>query len=104
MDVHGQSEHFFLLNEENQLKVIDGLLGESARDLKAKLSNFISEKKEYKAKISVLGGDEAERARKLDLLGFQINEIESAELKVGEFEDLKSRQNIVIIPKEFYLR
>lgn len=96
VDVHGQSEHFFLLNEENQLKVIDGLLGESARELKAKLSKLISEKKEYKAKISVLGGDEAERARKLDLLGFQINEIESAELKVGEFEDLKSRQNIVI--------
>ena len=64
VDVHGQSEHFFLLNEENQLKVIDGLIGESARDLKAKLSNLISEKKEYKAKISVLGGDEAERARK----------------------------------------
>ena len=31
VDVHGQSEHFFLLSEDNQLKVIDGILGESGR-------------------------------------------------------------------------
>ena len=30
VDVHGQSEHFFLQSEQNQLKVIDGLCGEQA--------------------------------------------------------------------------
>lgn len=95
MDVHGQSEHFFLLSEENQLKVVDGLIGVNADEIKSKLSVLISEKKELKRKISALGGNEAERERRLDLLNYQIREIEVAELREGEFEELKSRQNII---------
>ena len=34
VDVHGQSEHFYLLDEDNQLKVIDGLLGEQGVSIK----------------------------------------------------------------------
>lgn len=95
VDVHGQSEHFFLLSEDNQLKVVDGLLGERAQKIKEELAALISEKKNLKAKISELGGDESERERLLDLLNYQINEIDSANLKEGEFEELKARQNII---------
>lgn len=95
VNVHGQSEHFFLLSEENQLKVLDGLLGESAINIKNKLMELISEKRGYKSEISNLGGSEAERERQLDLLNYQINEIENAALKEGEFEELKAKQNII---------
>lgn len=95
VDVHGQSEHFFLLNEDNQLKVIDGICGSPITEIKHSLADLIAQKRELKAKIAALGGDESERERKLDLLQFQINEIESAELKVGEFEELKAKQNII---------
>ncbi len=95
VDVHGQSEHFFLLSEDNQLKVVDGLLGEKAQKIKDELSALISEKRGIKAKISELGGNEGERERQLDLLNYQINEIESANLRDGEFEELKTRQNII---------
>lgn len=95
VDVHGQSEHFFLLSEDNQLKVVDGLLGERAQKIKEELAVLISEKKSLKAKISELGGDESERERLLDLLNYQINEIDGANLKEGEFEELKARQNII---------
>lgn len=95
VDVHGQSEHFFLLSEDNQLKVVDGLLGESAQKIKEDLAALISEKKALKAKIAELGGDESERERQLDLLNYQINEIEQANLIEGEFEELKTRQNII---------
>ena len=95
VDVHGQSEHFFLLNEDNQLKVIDGICGEQVELLKHDLSELIAQKRELKSKISALGGDESERERKLDLLKFQISEIESAEIKVGEFDELRAKQNII---------
>lgn len=95
VDVHGQSEHFFLLSEINQLKVIDGLLGSKAVEIKNGLIDQLKVKKELKTKIASLGGDEAERERKLDLLSYQINEIESADIKVGEFEQLKARQNLI---------
>ena len=42
-----------------------------------------------------LGGDESERARKLDLLEYQINEIKTADLREGEYQELKSRQQIL---------
>lgn len=38
VDVHGQSEHFFLLQEENQLKVIDGISGDEAEKVKKALA------------------------------------------------------------------
>lgn len=95
VDVHGQSEHFFLLSEDNQLKVLDGLLGGKAEEIKSALKEQITEKRNLKSKIAALGGDESERARKLDLLDFQIKEIEKAGLKVGEFDELTARRNII---------
>lgn len=95
VDVHGQSEHFFLLNENNQLKVVDGLLGEKAEKIKLSLNGLLARKRELKAKITKLGGDPAERGRQLDILNYQIREIETADLREGEFEELKSRQNLI---------
>lgn len=95
VDVHGQSEHFFLLSEDNQLKVLDGLLGSKAEEIKSALKEQITEKRNLKSKIAALGGDESERARKLDLLDFQIKEIEKAGLKKGEFDELTARRNII---------
>lgn len=95
VDVHGQSEHFFLLSENNQLKVVDGLLGEKAEKIKSSLSGLLARKRELKAKITKLGGDTAERERQLDILNYQIREIENADLREGEFEELKSRQNLI---------
>ena len=96
VDVHGQSEHFFLLNESNQLKVIDSLLGEEAESIKKQLTELLAEKRQYRDKISSLGGSEAERERRLDLLEYQIKEIESADLKSGQFDELKERRNQII--------
>ncbi len=96
VDVHGQSEHFFLLNEENQLSVIDGISGEKAVQVKEKLRALIAKKREIKENIKKLGGDGAERERKADLLKFEIDEIERADVKENEFEELKSRQNIIL--------
>ncbi len=96
VDVHGQSEHFFLLSEENQLKLVDSLGGLEIDGIKSELSALISEKRQLKSKINSLGGDESERARKLDLLEYQINEIKTADLREGEYQELKSRQQILL--------
>ena len=88
VDVHGQSEHFYLLNEKNQLSLIDGLCKSELKSVKAELSDLITKKRAIRRQIDELGGDEQERARKLDLLDYQIKEIESAEIRVGEYEEL----------------
>ncbi|MCM1438006.1 MAG: DNA repair protein RecN [Roseburia sp.] len=94
VDVHGQSEHFFLLNENNQLSVIDSLCGDGLIKLKDTLCNLLALKKEYKSKISQLGGSEQERAQRLDILSYQINEISQADVKIGEIDALKAKKKL----------
>lgn len=94
VDVHGQSDHFYLLNEANQLKVIDKIAGEPAEMIKNKLAALYAQNKEIEKKLKSLGGDESERGRRIDILKYQANEIDSAELKFAEEEDLFARKNV----------
>lgn len=88
VDVHGQSEHFYLLKESNQLHLLDAIAGSPVAEAKAKVTNILSERKSIVAELDVLGGDEGERERRLDILRFQIDELTRAELKEGEEEAL----------------
>ena len=93
VDVHGQSEHFFLLKESNQLKTLDGVVGEELFPKKQALRALLQEKNRIEEQMKMLGGDEQERSRRLDVLRFQIDEIESVDLKEGEEEELLVKRN-----------
>lgn len=86
VDVHGQSEHFFLLKEANQLRLLDQIAGTEGE--RAEVASLLKERRTYAEKLSSLGGDEGERERRADILRFQIDELENAALKEGEEEDL----------------
>nr|MBO4517782.1 DNA repair protein RecN [Clostridia bacterium] len=90
IDVHGQSEHFYLLNTANQLKLIDKLSGLVDGDLIIKAKTAYSEYKKLTEELSLAGGDEAARLIKTDVLNYQIKEIEGAEIKENEFEELSA--------------
>ncbi len=92
VDVHGQSEHFFLLKESNQLKLLDDVCGAEIAEKKQSLSALLKEKKSIEQQIEMLGGDEKERSRRLDLLQFQLEEIQNADLKDGEEDELISKR------------
>ncbi len=93
VDVHGQSEHFFLLKESNQLKTLDAVAGKEASAYKEKLSRLLRGKKDLEEQIAMLGGDEKERGRRLDILRFQIEEIEGVDLQEGEEEALLAKRD-----------
>ena len=88
VDVHGQSEHFYLLKESNQLKLLDSIAGDPVSKCKSELSALLEERKKTAAEISLIGGDESERNRRADILQFKIQEIDRANLKEGEEEEL----------------
>ncbi|MBQ6727473.1 MAG: DNA repair protein RecN [Clostridia bacterium] len=88
IDVHGQSEHFYLLNAANQLKLIDKLSGLQDGELIVKAKAAYAEYKKLNEELSLSGGDEAARLIKADVLNYQIKEIESADVKENEFEEL----------------
>lgn len=88
VDVHGQSEHFFLLKESNQLRLLDKIAGDTLDSIKEELKKLLTERRETLAELQKIGTDEGERNRRLDILRFQIDEIKRAELKEGEEEEL----------------
>ncbi len=93
-DIYGQSEHYSLLSQNNQLKVLDNFIGLPIVSLKEKTQPFIEEIKSATKILEEGGGDDRSRAVKMDLLSYQINEIEKAELLEGEEEELLAKKEI----------
>ncbi len=96
VDVHGQSEHFFLLQENNQLKTLDSVIGGDLAPLKEELQGLLKDQKQIDQQISLLGGDEKERSRRLELLRFQIEEIEAVDLQENEEAELLNKRNKIM--------
>jgi DNA repair protein RecN (Recombination protein N) len=93
IDVHGQYEHQSLLLPDSQLDLLDifaGLLPER-REVTALYESYTA----LKQQIEELLEKEKEREQRLDVLRFQINEIESADLKTGEEEKLTEEAKIL---------
>ncbi|MDE6676795.1 MAG: AAA family ATPase, partial [Clostridia bacterium] len=93
VDIHGQSEHFFLLKESNQLHLLDSVGGAPIAQKKEKMQELLAQRKEILRELELLGGDEGERSRRLDILRYQIDEIKRADLKEGEEEELTIFRN-----------
>ncbi len=94
-DIYGQSEHYSLLSKANQLKVLDRFIGEEAQNLKNEISPIILKIKELNSTLESVGGNERDREIKLDLLSYQINEIENANLIENEEEELEEKRKIL---------
>lgn len=92
VDLHGQSEHFFLLSEGNQLKTLDGVCGEPLQRKKDKLKELLSFYRADEKALAALGGNEEERERKIELLSFTIDEIKNAAWQEGEEEELLEKR------------
>ncbi len=88
VDIHGQSEHFHLLKSSNQLKLIDNFGAKEIDFVKSDLSKLYSDYKNVLSKLEECGGDENSRLIRLDILNFQIKEIQELDLKEGEEESL----------------
>ena len=83
---------FFLLKESNQLRTLDSVIGVELLPKKEKLATLIEELKALQEQISLLGGNEQERNRRLELLRYQLDEIEIAALQDGEEEELLEKK------------
>lgn len=90
VDLHGQSEHYELLSDANQLKLIDKLGGQEIFDAKLKLKQVYAEYKDVIDQVEQFGGVESQRLVRLDVLNYQINEIQSANVTENEEEELLS--------------
>ena len=87
IDIHGQHEHQSLLSKAKHLSIVDGMLEKEALALKATIQALYDRYKEIKNKLS-LDDDSFIREREIDILKYEIREIEISRLKPNEEEKL----------------
>ena len=96
IDIHGQHDNQSLLDEKTHLSLLDSFSGKELDKLLLDYSTCYEKYKTILNRIHQNYGDESERARKLDLLSYQINEIEMASLKTDEEDYLNDRRKILL--------
>lgn len=91
VDIHGQAEHLSLLDVRSHLSLLDRYadVDVELREYRRHFQNFAEVRKE----LSELHQLEQEAARKTELLNFQVQEIELAQLKEGEEEELDQERS-----------
>ena len=93
LNIHGQHDGQQLLDEEQHLVYLDRF-GRVENELAAYCTRY-DVMKETRRAIDALKMDEAEKARRVDMLHHQIGELERADLQEGEEETLLARRNIL---------
>jgi DNA repair protein RecN (Recombination protein N) len=90
VDIHGQSEHLSLLRVRNHLDLLDNFA-----DVDELLSDYrtsFDALQEVRRNLNDLRQDEQDKARRVDMLTFQIQEIEASKLEPGDEEDLRQER------------
>ena len=88
LDIHGQHNHQSLLNTAKHIQILDRFCGKELEQAKQDFEVTYKTYKELQKNLEKLLGDEQQRARKIDLLQFQVEEIAQAKLRAAEEEEL----------------
>ncbi len=91
-DIHGQHQHQSLIHEENHLQYLDQFGGKAQLQRVQQYRQSYAEFAAARAELRSLQMDEQERARRLDMLAFQIQEIEAAALQPDEEQELTTQR------------
>jgi len=98
--MHGQHEHQSLLSRENQRILLDRYGGteEEAAAYAAEYQELLARRRRFEK----LQASEKSQLREMDILTFAINEIENAQLRTGEDEELEREKQIVSQHEKLY--
>lgn len=93
--IHGQNSTEELFSSKKQLHFFDYYFKEELSQLIEKVKELKGKYIDLKKAITEIESEKKERAREIDFLKFQINEIEEANLKHGEEESLKEERDLL---------
>ena len=93
VNVHGQHDSQALLNPDLQYTYIDMLLNDKSvlNDYKNSFKKLIC----LRRKLKSLANDESDKEKQLEILNFQIDELEAADIKIGEREELTKKRELI---------
>ena len=93
VDIHGQSDHLTLLRPANHIDMLDRYAGLTAE--RESLTKVVVELRGVRERLSSLDRDDRELARRVDLLRFQVEEIDAANLRAAEEDELLAERRVL---------
>lgn len=93
VNIHGQHDSQALLNPDYQYQYIDMMFSDNSifQAYKASFKDLITARRKLKA----LAMSESDKDKELELLDYQIKELEDADIKIGEREELNQRRALI---------
>ena len=92
IDIHGQNDNQKILNPKYHIKYLDNFIGNEIIVAKNEYRNLYNKRQEIKKELKANLGDDKEKQRQLSLLQYEFDEIENADLKLGEEEELEEKR------------
>lgn len=93
IDIHGQHDNQALLSPEKHCGFVDSFAGNA--DLIADYREKYGRLCEIRSKLKKLTTDESSKSQRIDFLTYQIDELEKAEITIGERDELKARKSLI---------
>ena len=100
IDIHGQHEHQSLLYKKNHLAILDNFTKDTIQDVKNSVAEKYRVYKKFKEELESAKLDEKDRIKEASFLEFEIKEIEEANLKLGEDDELEEQYRRMIYGKK----
>ncbi len=100
IDIHGQHEHQSLLYKKNHLTILDSFAKDEVQSLKTDVAEVYHIYRKLKDEFESSKLDEKDRLKEAGFLEFEINEIEEANLRIGEDEELEDEYRRMINGKK----
>ena len=91
IDIHGQHDHQSLLKQSRHLEILDEFSEKTSGDVKSKVRQTYKEWKELKKSLEEFDMDDETRNREISFCQYEINEIDEAALRPGEYAELEER-------------
>ena len=95
LDIHGQHDSQLILNPMQHIIYLDKFIGKELEDNLNKYKVKLAEYNTLKQELKNTYGEDQEKERRLDLLRYQYNEIEQANLKENEEEELEEKHKMM---------
>ena len=95
VDVHGQHEHQYLMDEGRHLGFLDGFAHKELREAAERVAALYQQVHTLRLRLRGINDSTQERAQRLDMLNYQVEEIAQARLRPGEEEELMEQRDLI---------
>ncbi len=95
IDIHGQHDNQSILEIQTHIHYLDCFAGKKILETKKQYLEKYEKWTELKQELENNYGDEKEKQRRIDLLRYELNEIDEARLKAGEEEELETQRKLL---------